>query len=357
MRHVWLTLTLMAALSLFSAFVEAQRFPTVMNTNTHEGKYSSGGVGLTLGVGAAGGSVFRRETLGTKIVDGAEEAVFKKRDSQSRTTTIFGLAIDFQVGSDSDIVGTNFSIEIYNFGLGTDSTVEADVDAYEGIDHSATVMYIGADFIIDFWKSEFIETDGRRTREDFALGMIVGFDVGMMFGDFSDLNGFASVGLNIGVIADIPIPFTGAEDLLQLSPYLMLEANYRMDVDGGVVSNIAGATLNNEVINDNFDTGFYTTTENEAAARGLTVGGIAVRRSNFIPAYQLAVGVDANVTPIFIGRSGDIINNWRFNLSMSISTPVKIDIMAADFVGDAMWTSTEEIPIILMISIGAAYFW
>ena len=92
--------------------------------------------------------------------------------------------------------------------------------------------------------------------------MIVGVDAGMMFGDFSDLNGFASVGFNLGLIADVPIPFTGAEDLLQISPYLMLEMNYRMDVDGGVLDTTGGSpTFGQEVLNDNFDTGFYTTTQ------------------------------------------------------------------------------------------------
>ncbi|MDC1143122.1 hypothetical protein OAU50_08520 [Planctomycetota bacterium] len=358
MRHVWLTLSLMATVSLFAAFVEAQRFPTVMNMNTHEGKYSTGGIGLTVGGGGSGGSSFRREELGTKVIDGALESVFKKRDSQNRTTQLFGAAIDFQVGSDNDTVGTNFFLEIYNFGLGTSATNDIDNDAFEAVNHSATVMYFGADFIINFWKSEFIETDGRRTRENFGLGLLVGADAGMMFGDFTDLNGFASIGLNIGIVADVPIPIPGAEDLIQISPYMVLEANYRMNVDGGVIDNTGGSpTIGQEVLNDNFDTGFYTTTQAEAAARGVAVGGIAVRRHNFIPAYQLAIGFDANITPIFIGRSGNIINNWRFNLSMSFSSPVKADFFAANYVGDSLWTSTEEIPMMVMISVGAAYFW
>ncbi|MEE9311861.1 MAG: hypothetical protein V3V10_05545 [Planctomycetota bacterium] len=348
MRNVWLTLSLMAVVTMFAAFVEAQRFPTVMNPNTHEGKYSTGGIGLSLGGGIGIGDSLHRETA----IGNADFSRFENSLELDRSTIIFGVAIDFQVGSDSDIVGVNFSLEMYSFSISSGDTLINSV--ITEVSHGATTMFLGGDFLINFLKSEFIETDGRRTREDFGLGMIVGLDAGLMFGDFEDLNGFASVGLNLGVIADIPIPISGAEDLLQISPFIMFEANYRL----GVTNELDTVDLANSslrlVENNSFDGDFFLNTDDSTTA---VRDGIAIRRHNFIPAFQLSVGADVNLTPIFIGRAGNIINNWRFNLSVTASLPLKLNAFAADEAGDPLWAGSGDTPFVAMVAFGAGYFW
>lgn len=355
MRRIWLTLFLLTAMVVLASAVEAQRFPQVMNMNTHEGKYSTGGFGFSVGVGGAFGSSFRRESLTAKNVDGTLEAVFKKRNAQSMTRTIFGADIDFQIGSDNSVIGTDFGIEIYSMSIGTNATLDNDNDAYEGISEGVTLMYAGFDFTINFYQSEFIETDGRRTRDNWGLSMIIGPKVGLMFGDFSDLNGLASIGLDIGLMADFPIPISGAEDLLSIAPFLFFEANYRLDIDGAVVDATPGPTLGRDVINDNFDLGFYERTSDVNGDGLPDFDGIAVRRNNFIPAYQLNIGTDINLTPIFISRSGSLINNWRFHMSLVASMPVALNFFAAGYNG-AQLESAGEIPITWTISFGAAYF-
>lgn len=355
MRQVWFTLTLVAFAAVLASTVEAQRWSQVRNMNTHEGKYSTGGFGFSAGVGGAGGASFRREALSTSTVDGGLEAVFKKRQAQNQTRLIFGADIDFQIGSDNSVIGTDFGIEIYNFSLGTTATRSFDNDAFENISKSATLIYVGFDFTINLYESEFIETDGRRTREKWGMSLIFGPKVGLLFGDFSDINGFASIGLDIGLMFDFPIPVSGAEDLLSISPFAFLEANYRNDVDGGLIDgNPASDTVGQEVLNDNFDLGFYGETDLDGNPD--TGDGIAVRRHAFIPAYQFNIGFDFNITPIFVSRSGGLINNWRFNFSVVGSAPLQVDFLFANYNGDSL-QSSDEIPYTFTVSFGASYFW
>lgn len=358
MGRIWLSLSLVAASIALASAANAQRFPQIMNMNTHEGKFSTGGFGVAFGVGGGGGSVFRRETPGVKNVDGALEAVFKKRNSQAVSRTIFGAAIDFQIGSDNDVIGTDFGIDLVSMAISTGSTLDVDNDAFEGINENVTLMSAGFDFTINFYKSEFIETDGRRTRDAWGLAMILGPKATMMFGDFSDLNGLASFGLDIGLMADIPIAIPGAEDLLSISPYIWLEVNYRLGVDGALVdTNPASPTFGQDVLNDNFDVGFYSRSQEDLDGNGLPdFDGMAVRRHNFIPAYQINLGFDVNLTPIFISRSGGIINNWRFHFSTIISMPIHVPFLMSSYAGDSLYSAGEDYPVHFMVVFGAAYF-
>ncbi|MCB9894111.1 MAG: hypothetical protein H6839_06675 [Planctomycetes bacterium] len=356
MRRIGLTLFLLAAVTVLASTVEAQRFPQVMNMNTHEGKYSTGGFGIGLGYGGALASSFRREGITSKNIGGDLEAVFKKRNAQNMTRNIFGADIDFQIGSDNNVIGTDIGIEIYSMSIGTGATLDNDNDAFEGINESVTLLYAGFDFTINLYDSEFIETDGRRTRDNWGFSIIVGPKVGMLFGDFSDINGLASIGLDFGVMADFPIGIPGAEDLLSISPFMFFEANYHLDVDGAQVDpNPASPTFGQDVINDNFDLGFYQRSQDVNGDGVNDFIGIAVRRHNFIPSYQLNIGTDINLTPIFVSRSGSLINNWRFHMSLVASMPLRLNFFAADYNGAALW-SQGEIPVTWTISFGAAYF-
>lgn len=358
MRQVWLAMGVALFAVVVASVAEAQRFPQVMNMNTHEGKYSTGGVGLSIGGGFSAGGNFRRERLGSKSIDGGLEAVFKKDEAQNQSRTIFGAQIDFQIGSDNSVIGTDFGVEFYNFQLGTSATNDVDFDAVEGLEKSATLLYIGFDFTIELYSSEFIETDGRRTRQNWGLSVIVGPKVGMLFGDFGDINGFSSIGLDYGIMADFPINIPGAEDLLSISPYIFMETNFRMDVDGGLIdTNPASPTAGQDILNDNFDTGFYNDSQQDLDNNGVADSpGIAVRRHDFIPAFQLNTGVDVNLTPIFVSRDGSLINSWRFHVSLMASIPVQVNFFLADYNGAALW-GTDEIPMTLTMSFGASYFW
>jgi hypothetical protein len=186
--------------------------------------------------------------------------------------------------------------------------------------------------------------------------MIIGPKVGLMFGDFSDLNGLASIGLDIGLMADFPIPIPGAEDLLSISPFLFGEGNYRMDIDGAQVNAQTGSsTFGQKVINDNFDLGFYKESQDVNGDCVADFIGIAVRRHNFIPAYQINLGTDINLTPVFVSRSGSLINNWRFHMSLVASMPIRLNFFLANYNGAPLW-SQGEIPVTWTISFGAAYF-
>lgn len=357
MRLVLSLLFLSLIAGLLAPSASAQRFPQLMNMNTHEGKYATGGFGIGFGIAAAGAASFRRERPSFDTVGGNLESVFRRRNSQSQTRSIFGADIDFQIGSDNSVIGTDFGIEIYAMNIGTNSTRSVDNDAFETINESVMLMYAGFDFTINLWSSEFIETDGRRTRENFGLALILGPKIGMLFGDFSDLNGFASIGMDFGVMADVPISIKKAEDLLSISPYLFFEGNFRMPVDGALVdSNAASPTFGQDVLNDNFDIGFYNRTTDVDGNGTPDFDGIAVRRHNFIPAYQANIGFDFNITPIFVGRTGNLINNWRFRFSMIFSMPLSVKLFLADYNGAPMFSAHDDNPFTLTVVFGATYF-
>jgi hypothetical protein len=371
MRQVWLFLLMAAVVGVFASATYAQRFPQILNLNTHEGKYDVGGVGLQIGGGYGlnlGQGELHREGPGTKVIDGTLEAAFTRRFAQTHRRIVFGAKLDFQIGSDNDVIGTCFNLEFYQFNISTASAVESGTSGividpgtdpvYTGASESASVVYFGFDFIINFYKSEYLETDGRRTRDNWGLAMIVGPKVSMMMGDFSDLNGISSFGLDIGLVADVPIHLSGAEDLLSLSPFMLFEANYRLGVDTGLVDeNPASATFGAEVLNDSFDLGFYGESQEDLDANGLPdYDGIAIRRHNFIPAWQLSLGTTVNLTPIFISRSGGLINNWRFWGSLTLSVPLNLGLFASAYPGDAMWGADELPTVTVTLSVGASYF-
>jgi hypothetical protein len=350
MRQAWLYMLLFAVTCVFAATVEAQRFPQVLNMHTHGGKYSTGGVGLTLGGGSALSSDLTWETQGSDFIGGDLEAIYIPVQRQAISRFTFGLGMDLQIGSNSDLIGTDFALRLYNVSLSTTATGEGFVTE---IDESATLIYAGFNFTLNFYKSEFIEADGRRTRQDWGLAMIFGPKASLMMGDFADLNGLSSFGLDVGVMADFPIPIGNAEDLLTISPYLWFEMNYRLNVDNGITAPANSDTPGQDLLNGNFDVGFFN--RSQIVADRNDDAGLAVRRHNFIPAYAINLGADANLTPIFLSRTGGTINNWQFKGSLVITVPLDLGFFASDHSGDAL-ASDGEYPIHFTISFGASYF-
>lgn len=368
MRHVWSLVLLAGVMAVFAATAQAQRFPQVMNPNTHEGKYDVGGIGMQLGGGFGFGGGLHREGPSSMVIDGNLEAVFRRRFTQTQRRIVFGGKLDFQIGSDNSFVGTNFFLEFYSHSIGTAGSTELGTSSlvvapntnpvFTAANKSATVMYLGFAFILNFYKSEFIETDGRRTRNNWGLSMLVGPKISMLSGDFGDINGMSSIGLDIGLMADVPIPLEGAEDLLSISPYFIFEINSRMGVDTGLQDeNPASDTFGADVLNDSFDLGFYSQTQEDADGDGLPdYDGIAVRRHNFIPAYQLSLGAKINLTPIFLSRSGQMISNWRFWGSLTASIPMSLGLAGNAYIGDSLWQSNELPLFTITLSVGASYF-
>jgi hypothetical protein len=137
----------------------------------------------------------------------------------------------------------------------------------------------------------------------------------------------------------------------------LFEINYRLGVDTGLIDDTPGSdTFGQEVLNDSFDIGFYGKSQEDLDNDGLPdYDGIAIRRHNFIPAFQLSLGTMVNLTPIFISRSGGVINNWRFWASLTVSVPLGLKFFAAQYPGDALW-GADELPLVVSFTIGASYF-
>ena len=149
-----------------------------------------------------------------------------------------------------------------------------------------------------------------------------------------------------------------ASEWLQAQGYEFIEANYRMDVDGALVDNSAGSpTFGQDVLNDNFDIGFFERTQdvNGDGTPDFPNRGLVVRRHNFIPAYAFNLGTSINLTPIFISRSGSLINNWRFHMSLGLSVPMRVGFLFSGYNG-AQMHSQDEIPWTWTITLGASYF-
>lgn len=369
MRQLWLAFLLMAAATVFSATVSAQRFPQVINPNTHEGKFSNGGVGFAFGFAPSFGGELHREGPGSQVVGGNLEAMFKRRFTQTQSRMSFGGKLDFQIGSDNDVVGTDFGLEFQNINLSTASSVQSAGQelfviapgtnpVFLGGDESITVLYFGFDLTVNFFRSEFLETDGRRTRQDWGLALALGPKIGMMSGDLGDLNGFSSIGFEIGLVADVPVPLDGAEDLISFSPFFYLESNFHMPIDGGLTdTSPVSPTAGKDMLNDNFDLGFYAKSQEDLDGNGVPdYDGIALRRHDFIPTWTMNLGTTFNLTPIFVSRSGSLINNWRFTASLTMTIPINLPLFAAEYVGDAMWSSDGFPTMTLTIGFGAAYF-
>jgi hypothetical protein len=367
MRQLWPVLCLIVIASAFSALLDAQRLPFVLNPNTHEGKFAHTGIGLQIGFGLPLiGAELHREAPRTSGSDAAFRRVF----SQTQSRFAFGLRADLQLGSDNDLLATLFGLEVTSISIGTASSTATtyqedyfpaafdpeDAVALD-ISESAMLLSAGVRFLFNFRKSEFIEADGRRTRDDWGLSLVVGPKVTLLTGSFEGINGLAGIGGDIGVVGDIPIKLTGKEDLFSVSPYFLLEINLRPGIDGGQVDdNPESPTFGGLYVNDNFDFPFWDRTGEDLDGDGLPdIHGIAIRRQDFVPAAQITLGATANLTPAFVSRTGVLSNSWRFTGGLGFSIPFGLPF-GSSYPGDTFWQA-DEIPLHMVISFGASYFW
>ncbi|MCA8938655.1 MAG: hypothetical protein KDB07_02510 [Planctomycetes bacterium] len=327
MTRKWLALVLLAAgVILGGSDLEAQRSGNVLSLNNHGNKYESGGLGVRLSTGLAiGGDIYSGA-----IVNTSDGPIIGNGIAHERTESATGIGFDWQFGhngADSKS-GTNISLDMTTYSV--DGQDNAGVNRFL---FDATVFRLGFDFIINFYQSENVGADGRRERENFGLSMFFGPKVSWFAGDLEDLNGLASIGMDIGFIAEYPL-----SNEWQITPSAWFEVNYHMS--GDAERSIFNAT----------DTGLNGPTQSAA------LDGIVVRTHSVVPPYVLNFGGDIAWTPAFIGQDGNIINNWRFTLGAYLNLPLELETFAADAPGDPL-RSDGDGSTYLTIALGASYLW
>ena len=319
-------LGVVAMLLVFAPWMCAQNAGRAMNYNTHEGKYESGGFGAGLILGfPLSGSIFR----GGLVTPADGIPVLANQGAKlDRSDSAYGIGFDFQFGSNNDTIGTNVGLDLISH------SVEAtDANGLLVTSFAETAVFLSFDFIINFYKSEFLEPDGRRTRDNFNLSLIVGPKIGMLTGDLADVGGLASFGLEFGLAADFPVH----KDFFQVAPSLWFEFNYHMSAD-------AESTVFNST-----DTGLL------AGGTGNN-DGVLVRQHTIIPSWALNLGSDFIFTPLFVGQEGALINNWRFVGGLYFTVPFTFNAFAASAPGDPLYTEGDGAAFATIV-FSASYFW
>ncbi|MCK6439937.1 MAG: hypothetical protein L6Q71_07020, partial [Planctomycetes bacterium] len=173
-----------------SPIVSAQRSAQALNYNVREGKHDVGGFGAGFLLGAmVAGDMYRAQVVsdiggGGRLGDGTP---------LTRNETVAGISFEYQMGTDSDIAGTNLALDLVSHAV---EITDPDPTGFGTISKTATIAKFGFDWVFNFYKSEFVERDGRRSRSNFNLSMLLGIDLGFFLGDFDSLNGLSTVGFD-----------------------------------------------------------------------------------------------------------------------------------------------------------------
>lgn len=317
MAAKWRFVLLLTVVLLGSHSLEAKT-SRVMNLNIPEEGTAQGegfGFGLFLPFGIDG-NVYRGRVYSTSTGD-----YLGNGRSLDRTDSAFGFNFDYQFGSDTDMVGTDLGLDITSYSVETN-----------GFNlFSAATIKLNANLIVNFLKSEEIESDGIRRRDQFGFSFFIGPSLGLLIGDLEDLNGFRTIGLNVGVGLDIPM----YEDLVQVAPSAWFDVNYH---------------LGDEVQADLFQSTRSDQTDPTA------VDGVVVRSHTLIPPYSFNLGADWIFTPLLQGRDGELFNNWRFSVGTYLTFPFAFNSIAADKPGDGLITDKDGMTY-FTLSVQAAYFW
>jgi|GEM_PF-5811620 len=313
----WRFVLLLTLVILGSYSLEAKT-SRIMNLNVPEEGTAEGtgfGIGLYVPIGLEG-NVYRGRVYSTSNGD-----FLGNGRALDRSDSAFGINMDYQFGSDTDMVATDFGLDVTSYSVETNGFSL----------FSAATIQLNWNMNINFLKSEEIESDGIRRHNDWALSMIVGPSLGILMGDLSDLNGVRTIGLNVGVGFDIPM----YEDLVQVAPSAWFEVNYH---------------LGDEVQADIFDETRSDRTDPTA------LDGVVIRSHTLIPPYAFNLGADWVFTPLLQGRSGKLINNWRFSVGTYLTFPFSFNSIAADRPGDGLITDKDGM-MYFTLSFQAAYFW
>lgn len=325
MTRKLLALVLLAAgVVLGGSDLQAQRSGNILSLNTHGGKYESGGFGMRLSTAMQlGGDIYSG-----RIVQTGSGPIIGNGIAHERTDSVFGVGFDWQTGTDSDTLSANFSLDLNSYTV-------------DGIDNAgrsrflfdATVFRFGVDFILNFYKSEEVEGNGRRERHGTGMSVFFGPNLSFLTGDLVDLNGFATIGMNVGVAFDYAL-----NDEFQIAPSAWLEMNYHMS--GDAQRDIFNAT----------DTGLTGPTQSAA------LDGLVVRTHTLVPPFIFNIGGDIAWTPAFVDEDNNIQNSWRFTLGAFFNAPFGFNTFAAEVPGDPL-ESDGDGSTYLTISLGVAYLW
>lgn len=313
----WRFVLLLTLVAFGSYGLEAKN-NQVMNINVAEEGTAAGkgfGFGLFIPFGIDG-SVYRGRVYSTSNGD-----FLGNGRELDRTDSAFGFNLDYQFGSDSDMVGTDLGLDVTSYSVETN-----------GFNlFSASTIELSATMSVNFLKSEEIESDGIRRRDEFGFSMLIGPTAHLLVGDLEDLNGIRTVGLNIGVAFDIPMH----DDIVQVAPAAFFEVNYH---------------LSDEVQADIFDETRSDRTDPTA------LDGVVIRSHTLIPPYAFNLGADWVFTPLLEGRSGELYNNWRFSVGTYLTIPFAFNSIAADRPGAPLITDKDGMSY-FTLSFQAAYFW
>lgn len=325
MTRKWLALVLMAAgVVLGGSDLLAQRSGNILSLNTHGDKYESGGFGLRLSSSLkAGGDVYSG-----RIVQTVDGPIIGNGKAHERTESVYGLGLDWQFGTDSNKLSANVSFDLSSYSV--DGTDNAGVSRFL---FDATVFRLGVDFVLNFYRSEEVEGNGRRERHGTGMAMFFGPNVSFFTGDLVDLNGLATIGLNLGVAFDYAL-----NDEWQIAPSAWIEMNYHMS--GDAERAIFNAT----------DTGLNGPTQSAA------LDGIVIRTHSVLPPFIFNIGGDLAWTPAFVDEEGNIQNSWRFTAGAYFNAPFGFNTFAAEVPGDPL-ESDGDGSTYLTIVFGASYLW
>lgn len=325
MTRKWLALVLLAAgVILGGSTLEAQRSGNILSLNNHGDKYESGGIGVRLSTGLAiGGDIYSGA-----IVQTSDGPIIGNGTPHSRTESATGIGFDWQFGHESkdSKSGTNISLDMTSYSVDSEDAQGRAVFLYD-----ATVFRLGFDFIIEFYESERKGAD-RRERDNWGMSLFFGPHISWFSGDLDDLNGLATIGIDVGLSLEFPI-----SNEWQIAPSAWFELNYHMSGD-------AQRTIFNDT-----DTGLQ-------AGTGAELDGLVVRTHTVVAPINFNLGGDLAWTPSFIGRDGEIISNWRFTAGLFLNLPLEIDLFAADAPGDPLKNDGDG-GTYVTLAFGASYLW
>lgn len=325
MAGKWCHAGLLVACALGAAMpIFAQGTPQIQNVNTHGDKYGSGAFGASLFFAFDMESSFYRAR---RVQTSGSSAEFGEGAEVERSDNVAGLSLDWQFGSNSEMMGTNVGLKIATISANSRATNGSEVKIFD-----ETVATLGFDFVLNFYKSEQVEADGRRRREGVGVAAFFGPSLNFMFGDLDDIRQLAALGFDAGVMLDIPL----VGDDLQLVPSAWLDVNFHRN----------GAV----------DTEIFVKTDRSADPSNPNNDGIVVRSKTVLPPFIWNIGADLVYTPLFRGEDGSPINNWRFKAGVYYSQPFVFNGFQADKPSDPLNAENRGVTYVNVV-LGISYVW
>lgn len=339
MSRTWLFMMVVAAMAVgLCGTAEAQRANRTIDPNTYGGKFSTGGFGFEMRTAfQISGDLYRGQPVPTATPG---ISALGKGPSVARDESVMGLGLNWQFGTDQDVMGAILKLD---FNFHTIDTVGPTSAASGGLPvpgsvttFSVTTSKLGFNLIWNPLKSLNRSVMGRdplfdkNPDTDFGFSLVFGPNLGFMAGDLGDINGLATFGFDIGAVFDIPL---GDANEFNLVPAFWFETNYHMSGDAQV--------------------DIFNSTEQSPTGVGQN-DGVVLRSHNFLPPHAWNIGADFVWRPRFGANQEN--NHWRFSGGMWLNVPFAFNTFFAEDPGDA-WRTDGRAPVFLTFSFGFAYVW